>query len=95
MRREMRGEPDDAAKELGRRLAELRALPYAPVPAEVRRKQVELMRRPIGDPHLALEILQRKKLPDDAYTHLLREAAARRYARRPPPRLVGVISAGR
>ncbi|MDO2354668.1 hypothetical protein [Mycobacterium avium] len=79
MQREMRGEPDDTPKEMGRRLAELRALPYAPVPAEVRQKQVELMRRPIGDPHLALEILERKKLDDDAYTRLLHEAAARRY----------------
>ncbi|MGV0050797.1 hypothetical protein ACRU43_16370 [Mycobacterium colombiense] len=79
MRREMRGEPNDAAKEVGRRLAELRALPYAPVPAEVRQKQVELMRRPIGDPQLALKILERKKLDGDAYARILREAAARRY----------------
>lgn len=79
MRREMRGEPDDAAKEMTRRLAELRARKYAPVPPEVRQKQVELMRKPIRDPHLALQILERKKLDDDAYVRLLRESAARRY----------------
>ncbi|WP_151312279.1 hypothetical protein [Mycobacterium avium] len=83
MLREMRSEPDEAAKEMAEKLAELRALPYAPVPTDIRRKQLELMRQPIRDPQRALEILERKKRVGDAYPHILRCIAERTYADRP------------
>lgn len=79
MQREMRSALTDLGTDATQKLAKLRALPYAPVPPNIRRKQLEMMRRPIGDPHRALEILERKKIDPDAYTRLLREAAARRY----------------
>ncbi len=78
MQREMSSTRDDSS-EAAAKLAELRALPYAPVPPDIRLRQLAMMRRPIGDPHLALGILERKKLDDDAYVRLLRDSAARRY----------------
>lgn len=79
LQREMRSAPTDPGAQADQKLAELRALPYAPVPPDVRRKQLQLIRRPIGDPHLALEILENRKLERDAYSRMLRESAARRY----------------
>lgn len=83
MQREMRSAQTEPGAEAERKLAELRALPYAPVPADIRRKQMQLMRQPIRDPHRALEILERKKREGDAYPHILRCIAERAYADRP------------
>ncbi|WP_142274341.1 hypothetical protein [Mycobacterium scrofulaceum] len=80
---EMRNRPADPGADAAAKLAELRALPYAPVPTDIRRKQLELARQPIRDPQRALEILERKKREGDAYPHIFRVIAERAYADRP------------
>lgn len=83
MLREMRSAPTQPGAEAEQKLAVLRAMPYAPVPADIRRKQLQLLRQPIRDPQRALEILERKKLVGDKYPHILRCIAERAYADRP------------
>lgn len=83
MLREMRSAPTQPGAEAEQKLAELRAMPYAPVPPKVRQRQMELARQPIRDPQRALEILERKKREGDTYRHIFRVIAERAYADRP------------